>query len=457
MANVVFVEPRGSFNAYGYSQLKRLPLMGSLCLGTILKEAGHEVQLLRDKVKSVYDKEREQLHEALLRADVVAISILTSTAKRAYQIADAVREAAPRIKIIMGGPHPTYMAEEAIEHADLVVKGEGEEVILDAVNDSNLTGIIQGAQVKDLNDYPVPDFSIISGQKLPLKRAPIYTSRGCPYNCIFCTVSSTFGRKYRFRSPESVLEEIDMRVSQGHKHFFFYDDNFAANKDGTKVLLDGIIQRGLKIGWTAEARTNIAKDTELLKLMHRAGCKYMCVGLESVNPEALKTYNKKQTVDDVRGCISQLHDHGIRVHGMFILGSDEDDSDTAKDTVKFCHEMKLDSVQFAILHPLPGSRLYDILDSENRIFTRDWSLYDGTHVVFNPIKMSPLELQRRFLWAWKKFYSLRRKPLLFPIRHRIQSKWQKANRGTLADLKRRFGSAVEKYSLRTSNEGQHQV
>ena len=148
MANVAFIEPSGSFNAYGYY---RLPLMGPLSLGTILKEAGHEVLVLRDSVRSVYDKGREQLHEAIMRADVVAISMMTCSANRAYQIADAIRKVAPKIKIIMGGPHPTYMVEEALEHADLVVKGEGEEIILDAVNDRNLTGIIQGTPVEDLN------------------------------------------------------------------------------------------------------------------------------------------------------------------------------------------------------------------------------------------------------------------------------------------------------------------
>jgi len=226
MATVVFVEPRGTFNAYGYY---RFPIMGTLCLGTILKQAGHEVLVLRDGVRSIYDKEKEWLHDALTEADVVGISVITCTANRAYQIADAIRKVAPAIRIIMGGSHPTYMAEEALEHADLVVKGEAENVILDAVNDRKLIGIIQGTQVEDLNKIPFPDLSILSNQARPPRVTPIYTSRGCPYDCIFCNVSSTFGRKYRFRDAENVLEEISMRVFQGYRRFFFYDDNFAAN------------------------------------------------------------------------------------------------------------------------------------------------------------------------------------------------------------------------------------
>ena len=435
MANIAFVEPRGSFDAYGYY---RLPLMGPLCLGTILKEAGHEVLILRDSVRSVYDEEKGWLHKALTRADVVAISTMTYGANRAYQIADAVREVAPGIKIVMGGPHPTHMAEEAIKHADLVVKGEGEGVILDAVNNRNLTGIIQGTQVEDLNTLPFPDFSILSDQDRLPRVTPISTSRGCPYDCVFCTVSSTFGRKYRFRDTENIREEISMRLTQGHKRFFFYDDNFAANVEGTKALLDAIAGRDLKIRWAAEARTNIAKDKELLRLISRTSCERLFIGLVSINARTLASYNKKQTVEDVKSCITLLHEHGIPVHGMFVLGSDDDDLSTVEDTVRFCHEMKLDSVGFSILHPLPGSRLYDILDSQNRIFTKDWSLYDGTHVVFNPRKMAPLELQEKYLWAWKKFYSLRKKPLLFPIFWYAASRWYKANRKALGDLERRF-------------------
>jgi radical SAM superfamily enzyme YgiQ (UPF0313 family) len=435
MANVVFLEPRGTYNAYGYF---RLPLMGPLCLGTILKKAGHEVLILRDSVRSIYDEKTGWLHDALTRADVVAMSMMTYGANRAYQIAHIIREVAPGVKVIMGGPHPTHMAEEAIEHADLVVKGEGEGVILDAVNDRNLTGIIQGMQVEDLNRIPFPDFSILSDQDRLPRVTPISTSRGCPYDCVFCTVSSTFGRKHRFRDTENILEEISMRLAQGQRRFFFYDDNFAANEEGTKALLEEIARQDLRIRWAAEARTNIAKDKELLKLISRTNCERLFIGFESINAQTLVSYNKKQTVENVKSCITLLHKHGIPIHGMFVLGSDDDDSNTVEDTVRFCHEMKLDSVGFSILHPLPGSRLYDILDSSNRIFTKDWSLYDGTHVVFDPQKMSPLELQKKYLWAWKKFYSLRNKPLLFPIFWYAASKWYKVNRKTLADLGRRF-------------------
>lgn len=434
MAKIAFVEPRCSFNSYGYY---RFPLMGPLCLGTILKEAGHEVTIFRDSVKGVYDKGRDWLHETLTKVDVVAISIMTSTAERGYQIADAIRKATPKIKIIMGGPHATYMSEEALNHADLVVKGEGEKIILDAVENKNLTGIIQAPQVEELSRYPIPDLSILAEKNRPPRQAPISTSRGCPFDCIFCTVSATFGRKCRFRENGQVLEEIKMRISEGYKKLFFYDDNFAINKERTKELLREMLKKRLKISWSAESRTDIAKDKELLELMAKANCNTMFIGFESVNPDSLAAYNKRQGVEDIKYCIKSLHENGIRVHGMFILGSDADDVNTAKDTVKFCHEMKIDSAQFAVLHPLPGSRLYDILESENRIFTKNWSLYDGSHVVFKPLKMTPIELQDKFLWAWKKFYSFRN-PLYFAISRYVLGNWEKANKTTIAELKTYF-------------------
>jgi len=434
MSKIAFIEPRCSFNSYGYF---RFPLMGSLCLGTILKGAGHDVMLFRENVKSVYDKGRGWLQETLTKVDVVAMSLMTSTAERGYQIADAIRKVTPKVRIVMGGSHATYMPEEAANHADLVVKGEGEEIILDAVENRNLIGIIQAPPVKNLSSYPIPDLSILSEKNRPPRQAPISTSRGCPFDCVFCTVSATFGRKCRFRDPEQVLEEINMRISEGYKKLFFYDDNFAINKERTKDMLRGMLEKKLKISWSAESRADIAKDKELLELMAKTNCNTMLIGFESVNPESLNAYNKKQDIEDIKTCIKSLHEYGIRVHGMFVLGSDADDENTARDTVRFCHEMKVDSVQFSVLHPLPGSRLYDILESENRIFTKKWSLYDGSHVVFKPLKMTPIELQSKYIWAWKKFYSLRN-PLYFAISRYILSNWRRANKTAISELKAYF-------------------
>lgn len=213
-----------------------------------------------------------------------------------------------------------------------------------------------------------------------------------------------FGHKYRFRSPENVVEELKRYKNEG---IFFCDDNFTAVPAHTKELLElmKINKVGLK-GWSAQTRVDIAHDDELLALMRSTGCGYVYIGFESVNLKTLERFNKKQDVDDNRYCIERYHHHGIGVHGMFVLGSDDDDAGTVRDTLRFANEMKIDSVQFLTLTPLPGTKTFAALEAENRIFTHDWRLYDGHHVVYTPKLMTAKQLQETSLKAMMDFYSL---------------------------------------------------
>ncbi len=167
-----------------------------------------------------------------------------------------------------------------------------------------------------------------------------------------------------------------------------------------------MIDKKITPNWTAQVRVETAKDTELLDLMKRSGCHTVYIGFESVNPETLKAYNKKQSLEDIRNCIRILHSKGIRIHGMFVFGSDEDTTDTIAETVRFAKKNDIESIQFLILTPLPGTRLHHELDREGRIFSKDWSLYDAHHVVYEPKKMSYYELQKETMHASKQFYSL---------------------------------------------------
>ena len=430
MSRISLVEPLSNFN--GYSLIK-LPLLGLLYLGTILKRRGHHVTLHSENVSPVLKGKSGLLDPALQESDVIGISTMTSTANRAYEIARAVRKAKPETRVFLGGPHATFMAEEASQHADVIVLGEAESNIGHLVENSS-TGIFQGEKVPDLDQLPYPDFSMMGKLHSTMRYAPISASRGCPFDCSFCSVSTMFGRKIRFRSPENVLDELEMRHHSGHRRFFFYDDNFGVSHERSKILLEGILRKNLNLKWTAEARVELSQDKELLKLMARSGCHYLLFGLESINPKTLSTYNKKQSLEDIKNCIRRVRQHDIKVHGMFVLGSDEDSPDTVRQTVNFCNQFKVDSAQFAILFPIPGTRLYQQLEAEGRIFTKDWSLYDGTHVVFRPKNMKAAELQRQFVWAWKKFYSLARVKGFLASRY-LLSKWERINRKFLDALK----------------------
>jgi len=454
MSKITFIEPASSFN--GYAIASKLPLMGPLYLGTILAQKGHDVSILKENANPAYNEETGWLHESLLTADVIGISTITSTADRAYQIADAVREQNKNAKLIIGGAHASFMEEESLEHADIVVKGEAESIICDLVDgNGNLpkSGVVEGRIVEDLSSLPIPDINLLENKLKPRifgvfpHTAPICTSRGCPYDCTFCSVTQMFGRKYRFNSDQKVIEELKIRFKQGFRRFFFYDDNFTASKDRAKSLLDGILTNNLKVSWLAQTRVDVAKDDELLKLMERSKCRWILVGFESVNPKTLEAYNKKQEVKDIQECIRRLQKHNIKVHGMFVLGSDEDDVQTIEDTVKFCNDMHLDAAQFSILFPIPGTKLYKDLDAQGRIFTKNWSFYDGTHVVFVPKKMSFLQLQEKFIWAWKKFYSIS-KFEKYLIRQYIMRKWEKCNKQFykwLKELQKKTGQMPVKF------------
>jgi anaerobic magnesium-protoporphyrin IX monomethyl ester cyclase len=255
----------------------------------------------------------------------------------------------------------------------------------------------------DLDTLPFPDLRLVVGSD-KIKTVPVMTSWGCPFDCTFCSVTAMFGKKYRFRSAENVIAELkDKRPEL----IFFYDDNFAANRKRLKKLLRMMIDEGLAVPWSAQVRTDVVRDPELLDLMQRSGCHLVYLGLESVNQETLDEFEKAQTVDDIRAAIKVLHQYGIKSHGMFVLGADTDDVQTVRDTVTFARDNQIDTVMLNILTPLPGTQQFDELDAEGRIFDKRWELYDAHHVVFEPRRMTPYELQIEVLRGYARFYSLR--------------------------------------------------
>jgi len=385
---IVLIEPAAS-EANVYSKL-HMPLLGPIYLGTILKNKGHEVEIYNEEIcRPDYSK---------LNADVVGISILTSTAKRGYEIARKF----PKEKVIIGGVHASLLPDEALQFARQVVIGEAEEVIVDVVEGLIKEPIVHGKAIQNLDSLPYPDFSLIKGYKLSSFIMPVSTSRGCPFDCTFCSVTKMFGREYRFRSAQNVIEELALRQA---KTFFFCDDNFTAQPERTRTLLELMLKHKIR-KWSCQVRCDAAKDDELLSLMAAAGCDVVCVGFESVNPETLKSYQKKQSIDDIINAIRSFRKKKIRIHGMFVLGSDTDNEKTIWDTLRFAIKQKIDTIQMMILTPVPGTKFHEELKQQKRIFTHDWSLYDGQHVVFKPKLLSARQLQLNVINAYARFYSL---------------------------------------------------
>ncbi|MBI3991086.1 MAG: B12-binding domain-containing radical SAM protein [Candidatus Omnitrophica bacterium] len=417
---IVLIEPAAS-EANVYSKL-HMPLLGPIYLGTILRNRGHEVQIYNEDIyRPDYSK---------LNADVIGISVLTSTAKRGYEIAKEF----PREKVIMGGVHASLLPEEALKFSRQVVVGEAEEVIVDVVEGLKKEPLVYGNPIKDLDSLPDPDFSLIKGYKARPLIMPISTSRGCPFDCIFCSVTKMFGREYRFRSAEGVIKEL---LSRKTSSFFFCDDNFTANPQRTRTLLKLMLNHKIR-SWACQVRCDVAKDDELMNLMRRAGCSAVCVGFESINRKTLQAFQKRQSIEDIINAIRSFRSRKIRIHGMFVLGGDDDNKSTIWDTLKFAVKQKIDTIQMMILTPVPGTKLHEDLKKQNRIFSHDWNLYDGQHVVFKPKLLSAKELQLNVARAYAKFYSLSkffsllvrlhfRNAMFRFIGYRIMREWIKAN------------------------------
>ncbi len=352
-------------------------------------------------------------------ADIIGISSITSTAPRAFQLAKRFHSMG--IPVVMGGPHSTFLPEESLKYADYVVRGEGEETIVELIEHLE-SGIslddIKGLSyrkgdafihnparplIQDLDSAPIPDFDVVHNWQ---KRTtiPIATSRGCPFGCKFCSVIQMFGRKYRFKSIERVIEEIK-EVASRKTHIFFIDDNFAANKERTKALLKRLIAENIRIEWSAQVRTDVARDAELVDLMAQTGCFTAFIGFESINPKTLSFYNKHQKLDDIIECIKTLKKASINIHGMFVFGGDTDDIETIRSTQKFAKRLGINSVQFLMLTPLPGTPVFEDLLQQGRIIHKDWSKYDAHHAVFEPRLMTPFELHTETLKAMAGFYS----------------------------------------------------
>ncbi len=394
---VLIIEPR-SPGENVFSMYSGLPLMGPLYMGTLLKRMGCDVTFIKENLL------RKDVELNDLDADVLLLSCLTSTVERGFELASVFKRRNPRSLVVMGGPHVTFLTEEALRFADVVVRGEGENVIGDIVRHGSAERVVHGPPVADLDSLPVVDFSILRGYR-KLKVFPLMTSRGCPHACNFCSVTAMFGRKYRFQSAERVLEELEQCRQD---IAFVYDDNFVANKARCHRLLDLLLRRKSKVPrwFTAQTTTRLARDELLMDKMVRAGFCRLYVGFESINEAALKCLNKHHGSSDVVESVKSFHDHGLRVHGMFILGTDADTEETIRSTSEFVRKAKVNTVQYMVLTPLPGTPLFHELRSQGRLIHTMWRYYDGAHVVFQPKHMTPFRLQECVMDSFGDFYSV---------------------------------------------------
>ena len=334
---------------------------------------------------------------------LVGITAMTPQAPRAYEIAGAFR--ARGIAVVMGGYHASNLPEEALRHVDAVVVGEGDQVwprLLADLEKGSLQQVYRAAAPLDMAGIPTARREIFTDQGYLLTNT-VQTTRGCPHECEFCSVTAFFGRSYRERPLDLVLGELEMLRRSG-SFVFFVDDNLVANRRYALALFAGM--KGLGLKWLSHAPIDFALDGELLKAAGQAGCVGMFIGFESLNQQTLAALGKKTNqaacyLDQAR----TIQGEGIGILGSFVLGCDGDTPAIFEPILRFCEQARLEAAIFPILTPYPGTRIRQRLERERRITSNDWRDYDMGHVNFIPSGMSAVELQAGHDWLNRSFYS----------------------------------------------------
>jgi len=349
----------------------------------------HEVHIIEEETEDV------DLNE---ECDLVGLSCMTANAPRAYYFAAEFRKRGKTV--VLGGVHPTILPKEAAPQADSVVIGEVEniwEALLEDFQVGKLKKFYQ-KEPPNLERY-IPTKNKKKNRGGPFNVLPIMTTRGCPFNCEFCSVTNIYGRKIRHVPIENVVRQIE---ESGGKKYMFLDDNIIGHPQYAQALFKAI--KPLNIKWVGQATVSFANKTELMQLAAKSGCIALFFGVESVSKTQLKRLKKSASeVMKIEEAVKRVMDFGIHFHASLIFGFDDDTQAVFPETLEFLNTTKVATASFNILTPYPGTRVYEQFKKEGRLLTEDWKYYDHATCVFRPKHMSAYELQRGRIWVKKEF------------------------------------------------------
>jgi radical SAM superfamily enzyme YgiQ (UPF0313 family) len=405
---IVLISPKGPLyrNRGGIfkKNLRYAPITLPMLAALVPPELNAEIVLVDEGIEDV---------DPNIEADLIGMTTITGSANRTYELADGFR--ARGIPVVLGGPHPTLVPDDAQPHADAIVTGYAEQtwpqLLRDFAAGEMKSRYDQGSDF-NLDDLPMPRWDLVDGRRFMTTQ--VYeATRGCPHSCEFCVVPAAWGRTPYQRPVEQVVEEIKQR---GSKRIVFVDLNLIANLPHAMELFEALIP--LKLKWFGLASVNLFRKEKLLQLMARSGCVGLLIGFESLSEASLGGMNKGfNTVDQEAGTeegyadlTRQLHQHGISLMATWVFGNDDDTTEIFERTAKFNVRAAVDLPRYAIATPFPGTALYKRLEAEGRILTKDWDLYDGQHVVFQPKNMSAEQLEAGTRAAWQ--YTYRRRSML---------------------------------------------
>ncbi len=341
-------------------------------------------------------------------ADLVGISVRTMFAGRAYEISDTYRKRG--VTTVLGGIHPSMCPDEALEHCDSVVIGEAERVwpsLLRDARSGTLKPRYTAEEPADLQAGPPTERSSLSRERYISDI--LQTTKGCPFNCEFCSVHVFDGRTIRHKTVEQVLREVrdiaDVPAKFKKKNaIFFADDNIIADKKFARELFTAL--KTYNVNWMCQASINISEEDELLQLMREAGCGAVFIGFESLSEENLADMQKRiNRKFDYETAIRTIQSYGILVHSSFIIGYDHDSDSSFDELIAFIRKTRLLMPLINILTPFPGTKLFKRLEEEGRILHKDWNRYDTKNVVFTPLGVSPAELSAGYRRILRAIYS----------------------------------------------------
>ncbi len=392
--NITFIIPRWPKDSFWEVIAFKFPLLSTSLLAG-LTPSHHEVNIIDESLTEI---DFEQ------KVDLVAITAITPLAPRGYEIADEFLKRGR--KVVIGGIHASWLPEEAKAHASSVAIGEADEVwgeILRDAEEGTMKPFYQQKDRTDLSRLPIPRRDLLP-MKGYLFHNLIQTTRGCPYDCEFCSVSALHGRTYRMRPISEVEKEIQS-LERSKAYIFFVDDNILGNHSHTRELLTMLSNYRLR--WVSQGPIHVAEDEEMVSLMAKAGCHGLFIGFESLREKNLHLMGKRiNRIDSYEKGIRRLHDSGIGVYASFVFGYDYDDPSVFDEFLEFAERNRIEGAFLPILTPFPGTRIYSRLKQEGRILTEDWSKYDMATVVFKPKRMTVEQLQDGFWKVNRSFYSI---------------------------------------------------